>query len=115
MSVFTRSLVKIKFTTCILLIAIADSGRQPIIISQSYNIFKVEKVLHTHYLQRYEDRKRDPRRFDIKPTLGQLAPRKKLARKAQFSSENDEMFDSIGKYYKYFTMYGRCMVITNIR
>jgi len=59
------------------------------------NTKDVEKVLHTHYLQRYEDRKRDPRRFDIKPTLGQLAPRKKLARKAQFSSENDEMFDSI--------------------
>jgi len=65
------------------------------------NLKDVDTVLHAHYLQRYEDREHDPKRFGIKPTLGQRAPRKKVARtKGQFSTqENDEYMNIGGKNF----------------
>lgn len=48
------------------------------LLQTGYDNFTInaEQVLKDHYLHRCEDRVRFPERFDIKPTLGQLAVRK---------------------------------------
>jgi len=64
------------------------------------NLDDVNRVLHAHYLQRYEDRAHHPKRFGIKTTLGQRAQRKEVEGKGRLSLENDEYMtigDSIDK------------------